>query len=111
MAHWKGVFREKGEELRGAVEEWQQKRAASGPRLTTGFLDGASPIVDVYELKVRLRWVGGLAGSWELGGLRNVDEKRWPDLVVKAGRSQPLQRQGRGPGAALAALSCRENVS
>lgn len=69
MAHWKGVFREKGEELRGAVEEWQQKRAASGPRLTTGFLDGASPIVDVYELKVRLRcgWVGWLgAGSWEV---------------------------------------------
>ena len=42
------------EELRGAVEDWQAKH--SGPetplRLTTGFLDGTSPVVDIYELKV-----------------------------------------------------------
>eukprot|EP00887_Chlorella_sp_A99_P007916 scaffold12.g7916.t1 len=55
LGHWKAVFREKGQELRAAVEEWQQKRAAEGaPRLTTGFLDGSSAIVDIYELKVRL---------------------------------------------------------
>ena len=44
------------EELRGAVEDWQAKH--SGPemplRLTTGFLDGTSPVVDIYELKVVL---------------------------------------------------------
>ena len=44
--------REKGEELRAAVEEWQTKRAVPEPRLTTGFLDGIQPIVDSYELKV-----------------------------------------------------------
>lgn len=43
-----------GEELRAAVEEWQQKRGtpAGSQRLTTAFLDGTHPIVDVYELKV-----------------------------------------------------------
>lgn len=45
--------REKGEELRAAVEEWQTKRAVPEPRLTTGFLDGIQPIVDSYELKVQ----------------------------------------------------------
>ncbi|KAL4432560.1 hypothetical protein ABPG77_000497 [Micractinium sp. CCAP 211/92] len=57
VSHWKGLFREKGEELRAAVEEWQVKRgtaAAGAQRLTTAFLDGIYPIVDVYELKVRL---------------------------------------------------------
>lgn len=44
--------REKGEELRAAVEEWQTKRQVPEPRLTTGFLDGVVPIVDSYELKV-----------------------------------------------------------
>ncbi len=47
--------REKGEELRAAVEEWQTKRAVPEPRLTTGFLDGIQPIVDSYELKVHLK--------------------------------------------------------
>jgi hypothetical protein len=47
--------REKGEELRAAVEEWQTKRAVPEPRLTTGFLDGIQPIVDSYELKVYLK--------------------------------------------------------
>ena len=46
------VCREKGEELRAAVEEWQDKRNVPEPRLTTGFLDGIQPIVDSYELKV-----------------------------------------------------------
>lgn len=54
-------MREKSEELRGAVEEWQARadssEAASAPprpRLLACFLDGAHPIVDVYELKVRV---------------------------------------------------------
>ena len=47
------VMRERGEELRTAVEEWQDKRSVPQPRLTTGFLDGTHPIVDSYELKVR----------------------------------------------------------
>jgi len=36
------------------VEEWQAKRGtpAGAQRLTTAFLDGTHPIVDVYELKV-----------------------------------------------------------
>ena len=46
--------REKGEELRAAVEEWQDKRNVPQPRLTTGFLDGVQPIVDSYELKVNM---------------------------------------------------------
>lgn len=60
MSEWKVIFREKIEELRMAVDEWQTRRAKSaeggtaGLLLTTGFLDGAHPIVDLYELKVRL---------------------------------------------------------
>lgn len=53
-------MREKSEELRAALEEWQTHAEADAspgalprPRLTTGFLDGTHPIVDVYELKVR----------------------------------------------------------
>ena len=49
-----------GEELRAALEQWQDRRASESggtreqalPRLTTGFLDGTHPIVDCYELKV-----------------------------------------------------------
>ena len=59
-------MREKSEELRGAVEGWQARADCSEgasapprPRLLACFLDGAHPIVDVYELKVRLR-----PGSW-----------------------------------------------
>ena len=49
-----------GEELRAALEEWQDRRADESSkactetrsRLTTGFLDGSHPVVDCYELKV-----------------------------------------------------------
>ena len=44
-----------GVELRSALEEWQDRRfssADSPSRLTTGFLDGNNPVVDIYELKV-----------------------------------------------------------
>jgi predicted protein tyrosine phosphatase len=102
VAGWKAAFRARSEELRAAVEAWEQRQAGAradvaaaaaaaaasdGPaaeaeaaaralaaalgvgadadadadagtssagRLTTGFLDGASPVVDLYELKVRL---------------------------------------------------------
>jgi atypical dual specificity phosphatase len=54
-------MREKGEELRAAVEEWQARADSSEgpdapprPRLLASFLDGAHPIVDVYELKVHI---------------------------------------------------------
>ncbi|KAK9816445.1 hypothetical protein WJX72_000348 [[Myrmecia] bisecta] len=50
----KEQIRENGEKLRAAVEEWQLKRNVPEPRLTTGFLDGTNPIVDIYELNVRL---------------------------------------------------------
>jgi atypical dual specificity phosphatase len=49
--------RGKADELRCAVDQWQDKRCR-GPgalRLTTGFLDGTHPIVDIYELKARAR--------------------------------------------------------
>lgn len=53
---WPWAVARAGEELRAAVEEWQVKRgtaaAAGAQRLTTAFLDGIYPIVDVYELKV-----------------------------------------------------------
>lgn len=56
---WPWAVARAGEELRAAVEEWQVKRgtaaAAGAQRLTTAFLDGIYPIVDVYELKVGLR--------------------------------------------------------
>ncbi len=52
MQHWMDVFRARGQELRHAVDEWQSKHGVERV-LTTGFLDGTHPIVDVYELKVR----------------------------------------------------------
>lgn len=74
VSKWREVFRCRGEELRKAIEEWQMKRDAiqdeihgvvsSGEflaqsccqrcTLSTGFLDGVHPVVDLYELKVRL---------------------------------------------------------
>ena len=44
-----------GVELKAAVEEWQRKRNVPEPRLTTGFLEGTHPVVDVYELKVSIQ--------------------------------------------------------
>jgi atypical dual specificity phosphatase len=54
LKRWIQIIRDKGVELRNAVEEWQQKRSRDPdlPLLTTGFLDGALPLVDSYELKV-----------------------------------------------------------
>lgn len=34
------------------MEDWQAKSGASGLCMTTGFLDGTQPVVDIYELKV-----------------------------------------------------------
>ena len=51
-----------GEELRAALEEWQDRRLTSEDapsRLSTGFLDGNNPIVDIYELKVNCPFPDG----------------------------------------------------
>ncbi|GIM08174.1 hypothetical protein Vretimale_12277 [Volvox reticuliferus] len=53
VQHWKELFRNRGEELKAAVGEWQSRHRLDKV-LTTGFLDGTHPIVDTYELKVRL---------------------------------------------------------
>ncbi|KXZ56110.1 hypothetical protein GPECTOR_2g992 [Gonium pectorale] len=53
VQHWKEVFRTRGEELKAAVGEWQSRHQLERV-LTTGFLDGTHPIVDTYELKIRL---------------------------------------------------------
>ncbi|GIL52360.1 hypothetical protein Vafri_8251, partial [Volvox africanus] len=53
VQHWKELFRTRGEELKAAVGEWQSRHRLDKV-LTTGFLDGTHPIVDTYELKVRL---------------------------------------------------------
>jgi hypothetical protein len=53
-------------ELREAIAEWQGRHAA-GRVLSTGFLDGTHPIVDAYELGVRLehmlRRLAALSGA------------------------------------------------
>lgn len=58
LAFWKDTMRTRGVEMRSAMEEWQDRRFSeqdnAPSRLTTGFLDGNNPIVDIYELKVRL---------------------------------------------------------
>ncbi|GMH39416.1 hypothetical protein BSKO_07314 [Bryopsis sp. KO-2023] len=56
IGHWKKVMRSREEELKKAVLEWQERRGVERC-LTTGFLDGTHPIVDAYELKVRLMHV------------------------------------------------------
>lgn len=45
-----------GKELKEAIVDWQ-KRHNEKDLISTGFLDGASPIVDIYELKLRLSHV------------------------------------------------------
>eukprot|EP00775_Hariotina_reticulata_P011736 gene11736-11881_t len=54
LAHWKSVFREKGTELSAAITAWQSRHQQAAV-LSTGFLDGSHPIVDAYELGVRLQ--------------------------------------------------------
>lgn len=44
--------RERGVQLREAVDEWTARNGVARGELTTGFLDGTHPLVDVYELKV-----------------------------------------------------------
>lgn len=46
------------------MEEWQHKRGTpeGGQRLTTAFLDGTHPVVDVYELKASAREGQGRVG-------------------------------------------------
>lgn len=46
--------RERGVQLRQAVEEWTARNGVAHGVLTTGFLDGTHPLVDIYELKVRV---------------------------------------------------------
>ena len=69
-----------GEELRAAVEEWQQKRGTpvGGQRLTTAFLDGTHPIVDVYELKVG--WKAVVESGVE-SRAHKVDRRACPRLM------------------------------
>ncbi|CAG9460424.1 unnamed protein product [Pedinophyceae sp. YPF-701] len=59
LQSWVVAIRERCSELRAAVVAWQNKRSRdpSIPLLTTGFLDGTFPVVDTYELKVRLQHV------------------------------------------------------
>ncbi|WIA28283.1 hypothetical protein OEZ86_010836 [Tetradesmus obliquus] len=54
MAHWTAVFRERGAELAEAIASWQTRHHLAAV-LSTGFLDGSHPIVDAYELGVRLQ--------------------------------------------------------
>ncbi|KAF6258122.1 protein-tyrosine phosphatase-like protein [Scenedesmus sp. NREL 46B-D3] len=54
MAHWTAVFRERGAELSEAIASWQTRHHLAAV-LSTGFLDGSHPIVDAYELGVRLQ--------------------------------------------------------
>eukprot|EP00803_Ostreobium_quekettii_P002330 evm.model.scf_303EXC.1 EVM.evm.TU.scf_303EXC.1 scf_303EXC:1395-14605(+) len=55
VQRWKEVFRSREADLRTAVGEWQHRHGLHSARfLTTGFLDGTHPIVDAYELKIRL---------------------------------------------------------
>jgi len=70
LDYWKGFMTEKGKsellcldlllflgkELKAAIGDWQ-KRHNEKDHISTGFLDGASPIVDIYELKLRLSHV------------------------------------------------------
>lgn len=58
---WNGVYRTRCAELRAALEEWQSRHMAADKicsnvlmPLSTGFLEGTRPVVDMYELKVRL---------------------------------------------------------
>ena len=52
------------------MEEWQHKRGTpeGGQRLTTAFLDGTHPVVDVYELKASAREGQGRVGRAGLAG-------------------------------------------
>lgn len=62
------------------MEEWQAKRGpapAGAQRLTTAFLDGTHPVVDVYELKVGQAVV---TGSFKFTN-QSVDQRMGADAV------------------------------
>ncbi|KAI8470555.1 MAG: hypothetical protein J3K34DRAFT_509307 [Monoraphidium minutum] len=66
VAAWKERFRERGATLAAAIISWQARHHLERV-LTTGFLDGSHPLVDGYELSVRLEHMlqrlGALAGA------------------------------------------------
>lgn len=62
LEDWNVLLGSKCVELRNALEKWQSRSSDTGPcskryemTLTTGFLQGIRPVVDLYELKVRLQ--------------------------------------------------------
>eukprot|EP00889_Picochlorum_renovo_P002419 jgi/Picre1/29449/NNA_004837.t1 len=62
LEDWNVLLGSKCVELRNALEKWQSRSSDAGPcskryemTLTTGFLQGIRPVVDLYELKVRLQ--------------------------------------------------------
>ena len=66
VAQWAAVFRERTEELRAAVEEWQAKRAPGAHRLTTGFLEGSHPVVGGLAAQYSHSCPGGAAYRFPL---------------------------------------------
>ena len=62
LEDWNILLGSKCVELRNALEKWQSRLSDAGQcsnrhemTLTTGFLQGIRPVVDLYELKVRLQ--------------------------------------------------------
>ena len=70
-----------GAELSAAIAAWQQRHQLAAV-LSTGFLDGSHPIVDAYELGVRLQHMLRRLTALAAGALVQVGD--WP--VIKGGQ-------------------------
>jgi hypothetical protein len=76
---WNFNFTPAGGELSAAIASWQQRHQLAAV-LSTGFLDGSHPIVDAYELGVRLQHMLRRLTALAAGALVQVGTG-WRDCI------------------------------
>lgn len=69
------ALRERFEEVQATLDLWRSKAGVEG-QLTTGFLDSAQPLVQAYELKIRLEHILSRAGAMQEAAGR-LDADAW----------------------------------
>lgn len=77
------VFTHAGGDLSGAIASWQQRHQLAAV-LSTGFLDGSHPIVDAYELGVRLQHMLRRLTALAAGALVQVRVAQLVQIIVPA---------------------------
>jgi hypothetical protein len=93
VAQWKTIFRERCEELRAAVEEWQIKRAAS--TLTTPITDGHAGLAATATTTTTSITASNALGDGDcVGGLSNDNDNNNSSSVKRRRNSHDLDTNG-----------------